>query len=158
MEFYRDRPETVTNHGPALPPLLSEAWRGAEAWREDRAALHHLGLQAPQADLRHRGRCPVLRWGSTTLKWGSVGACLPLLLTKAWKLPRTNKTVPRYSIWIKIFLLEIFVLLMFIIAVWVMKAHWVHANPTHTLQIHGNISGWSWYWQTGSSSKNLLFF
>merc|ERR1711963_282666 len=83
IPFYRDRPETVTNHGPALPPLLSEAWRGAEAWREDRAALHHLGLQAPQADLRHRGRCPVLRWGSTTLKWGSVGACLPLLLTKA---------------------------------------------------------------------------
>jgi len=83
MPVYRDRPETVTNHGPALPPLLSEAWRGAEAWREDRAALHHLGLQAPQADLHHRGRCPVLRWGSTTLKWGSVGACLPLLLTKA---------------------------------------------------------------------------
>merc|ERR1711936_1058655 len=70
-------------NGPALPPLLSEAWREAEAWREDRAALHHLGLQAPQADLHHRGRCPVLRWGSTTLKWGSVGACLPLLLTKA---------------------------------------------------------------------------
>merc|ERR1712165_121664 len=83
MPIYRDRPDTVTNHGPALPPLLSEAWRGAEAWREGRAALHHLGLQAPQADLRHRGRCPVLRWGSTTLKWGSVGACLPLLLTKA---------------------------------------------------------------------------
>merc|ERR1711936_1281342 len=83
MPVYRDRPETVTNHGPALPPLLSEAWRGAEAWREDRAALHHLGLQAPQADLHHWGRCPVLRWGSTTLKWGSVGACLPLLLTKA---------------------------------------------------------------------------
>merc|ERR1712115_142835 len=83
IPVYRDRPETVTNHGPALPPLLSEAWRGAEAWREDRAALHHLGLQAPQADLHHRGRCPVLRWGSTTLKWGSVGACLPLLLTKA---------------------------------------------------------------------------
>merc|ERR1712012_1274858 len=62
MPVYRDRPETVTNHGPALP---------------------HLGLQAPQADLHHRGRCPVLRWGSTTLKWGSVGACLPLLLTKA---------------------------------------------------------------------------
>merc|ERR1719289_495594 len=80
MPVYRDRPETVTNHGPALPPLLSEAWRGAEAWREDRAALHHLGLQAPQADLRHRGRCPVLRWGSTTLRWGSVGAW-PLLLT-----------------------------------------------------------------------------
>merc|ERR1719209_2878992 len=32
MPVYRDRPETVTNHGPALPPLLSEAWRGAEAW------------------------------------------------------------------------------------------------------------------------------
>merc|ERR1712045_395147 len=80
MPVYRDRPDTVTNHGPALPPLLSEAWRGGEAWREERAALHHLGLQAPQADLHHRGRCPVLRWGSTTLKWGSVAAW-PLLLT-----------------------------------------------------------------------------
>merc|ERR1712004_658604 len=31
MPVYRDRPDTVTNHGPALPSLLSEAWRGAEA-------------------------------------------------------------------------------------------------------------------------------
>merc|ERR1711970_682348 len=31
MPVYRDRPDTVTNHGPALPPLLSEAWRGSEA-------------------------------------------------------------------------------------------------------------------------------
>jgi len=81
MPVYRDRPETVTNHGPALPPLLSEAWRGGEAWREERAALHQLGLQAPKPGLSdYRGRCPVLRWGSTTLRWGSVGAW-PLLLT-----------------------------------------------------------------------------
>merc|ERR1711981_647994 len=33
MPIYRDRPDTVTNHGPALPPLLSQAWRGSEAWR-----------------------------------------------------------------------------------------------------------------------------
>merc|ERR1712198_113548 len=80
LPVYRDRPETVTNHGPALPPLLSEAWRGSEAWREERAALHQLGLQAPKPGLQYRGRCPVLRWGSTTLRWGSVGAW-PLLLT-----------------------------------------------------------------------------
>merc|ERR1712210_408939 len=80
MPVYRDRPETVTNHGPALPPLLSEAWRGSEAWREERAALHQLGLQAPKPGLQYRGRCPVLRWGSTTLRWGSVAAW-PLLLT-----------------------------------------------------------------------------
>jgi hypothetical protein len=80
MPVYRDRPETVTNHGPALPPLLSEAWRGSDAWREERAALHQLGLQAPKPDLQYRGRCPVLRWGSTTLRWGSVAAW-PLLLT-----------------------------------------------------------------------------
>merc|ERR1712001_558727 len=47
MPIYRDRPDTVTNHGPALPPLLSQAWRGSEAWREERSALHQLGLQAP---------------------------------------------------------------------------------------------------------------
>ena len=80
MPVYRDRPDTVTNHGPALPPLLSEAWRGGEAWREERAALHQLGLQAPKPGLQYRGRCPVLRWGSTTLRWGSVAAW-PLLLT-----------------------------------------------------------------------------
>merc|ERR1711971_1053535 len=75
MPAYRDRPETVTNHGPPLPPLLSEAWR------EERAALHQLGLQAPKPGLlQYGGRCPVLRWGSTTLRWGSVGAW-PLLLT-----------------------------------------------------------------------------
>merc|ERR1712088_185780 len=80
MPVYRDRPDTVTNHGPALPPLLSEAWRGSEAWREERAALHQLGLHAPKPGLQYRGRCPVLRWGSTTLRWGSVAAW-PLLLT-----------------------------------------------------------------------------
>jgi len=81
MPVYRDRPETVTNHGPPLPPLLSEAWRGGEAWREERAALHQLGLQAPlKPGLQYGGRCPVLRWGSTTLRWGSLGAW-PLLLT-----------------------------------------------------------------------------
>merc|ERR550525_1774456 len=31
IPVYRDRPDTVTNHGPALPPLLSQAWRGSEA-------------------------------------------------------------------------------------------------------------------------------
>merc|ERR1712241_1426713 len=80
MPIYRDRPDTVTNHGPALPPLLSQAWRGSEAWREERSALHQLGLQAPKPGLQYRGRCPVLRWGSTTLRWGSVAAW-PLLLT-----------------------------------------------------------------------------
>merc|ERR1712088_810690 len=80
IPVYRDRPDTVTNHGPALPPLLSEAWRGSEAWREERAALHQLGLHAPKPGLQYRGRCPVLRWGSTTLRWGSVAAW-PLLLT-----------------------------------------------------------------------------
>merc|ERR1712130_436240 len=80
MPVYRDRPDTVTNHGPTLPPLLSEAWRGSEAWREERSALHQLGLQAPKPGLQYRGRCPVLRWGSTTLRWGSVAAW-PLLLT-----------------------------------------------------------------------------
>merc|ERR1711881_539893 len=80
MPIYRDRPDTVTNHGPALPPLLSQAWRGSEAWREERAALHQLGLQAPKPGLQYRGRCPVLRWGSNTLRWGSVAAW-PLLLT-----------------------------------------------------------------------------
>merc|ERR1712203_1165852 len=60
--------------------LLSQAWRGSEAWREERSALHQLGLQAPKPGLQYRGRCPVLRWGSTTLRWGSVAAW-PLLLT-----------------------------------------------------------------------------